>query len=290
MKHDHVLGVSAYINHGNTNATRYVEATPGATFTASVVFDYKSFPYPNDDIDCAMYLDGENAVSYIRKVRSKSTVTPFDGCTEVTPSGTYMRKFKFQELATNDGFVQEGLREKLKSLGTISIKLRRCRAISSKAPLYTEIEDVGKDSVPEKGLKGRAISTQATLGTREKVQDVAIQDVAFPYGTRPFAEFTFKYRSRKDLQVEGIIPRSPSPVPLEDRDPATLNADELRQLLERRNEELKKFSNIKTEKRERPTPTLNDNDDDELIITEHSSKRRRTSHDSGIEVVDLTDD
>lgn len=95
----------------------------------------------------------------------------------------------------------------------------------------------------------------------------------------------------EDLQIEGIIPRSPSPAPLEERDPATLNADELRQLLARRNAELKDVK-VKREKRERPSIDLDEDDEDEdaLVVTDSRSKRRRTSRDSGIEVVDLTDD
>ncbi|KAK4503069.1 hypothetical protein PRZ48_006496 [Zasmidium cellare] len=309
MRHDHTPGVSAYVNvggvrleeyeededvdqHGTTNTTRYVEATPGATFSASVAFDNKSFPYVKDDIQCSMELDGKHIISYIRLVKHNHAVVPFDGRTEVTPSGTYLRRFKFQDLATNDGAVREGIKETLKNLGTISLKLTRVQATTVSATKHsTDYKEIGGESVPEKGLKGRAISTQAALGAREKVRDSTFQDVSFKYGTRPFAEFTFKYRSHKDLQIEGIIPRSPSPVPLEQRDPATLDANELRQLLERRNEELKTLSKIKKEKRERSTTMVGeDDDDDQVIETERRSKRHRTSQDSGIDVVDLTED
>lgn len=97
----------------------------------------------------------------------------------------------------------------------------------------------------------------------------------------------------EDLQIEGIISRSPSPLPLEQRDPATLNADELRQLLDRRNQELQDLAHVKREKRERSTTLIDDDDDDdddEVTVTERRSKCPRTSQDSGIEVVDLTDD
>lgn len=94
----------------------------------------------------------------------------------------------------------------------------------------------------------------------------------------------------EDLQVEGIISRSPSPVPLEDRDRSTLTADELRQLLEQREQEMLHLSRIKTEKRERSTTVVDEGDDGEVTITHRSSKRHRTFQDSGVEVVDLTDD
>jgi hypothetical protein len=66
----------------------------------------------------------------------------------------------------------------------------------------------------------------------------------------PFATFVFKYRSRgrsssdtlytlhltlylAALKSLMVIPRSPSPVPLEDRDIATLTEAEMRELLQR---------------------------------------------------------
>jgi hypothetical protein len=66
----------------------------------------------------------------------------------------------------------------------------------------------------------------------------------------PFATFVFKYRSRgrassdtsytlhlmlslDALKSLMVIPRSPSPVPLEDRDIATLTEAEMRELLQR---------------------------------------------------------
>ncbi|KAK5116641.1 hypothetical protein LTR62_007315 [Meristemomyces frigidus] len=46
----------------------------------------------------------------------------------------------------------------------------------------------------------------------------------------PFAELVFNYRSRSALQALHIIPRSPSPVPIEERDINELSMDELREL------------------------------------------------------------
>lgn len=115
----------------------------------------------------------------------------------------------------------------------------------------------------------------------------------FTYGTDPFAVFTFKYRSHKDLQIEGILERSPTPPPFEERDPDTLTREELRELLRRRTEKVEELQRVKQEgvKRERATTIIDDDDDDQVVITgEGSSKRRRTSDDSAIEVVDLTDD
>lgn len=47
------------------------------------------------------------------------------------------------------------------------------------------------------------------------------------------ATFVFRYRSKSALQAEGIIPRTPSPTPLEERPLEELNQEELRELLRR---------------------------------------------------------
>lgn len=45
------------------------------------------------------------------------------------------------------------------------------------------------------------------------------------HGTRAFAVFTFKYRSLADVKTELIIPRHPSPEPLEGQPQESLTAD-----------------------------------------------------------------
>jgi hypothetical protein len=49
----------------------------------------------------------------------------------------------------------------------------------------------------------------------------------------PIAVFNFRYRSRNDLKAECIIPRSPTPIPLEDRSIEDLTMEEARELLRR---------------------------------------------------------
>lgn len=141
----------------------------------------------------------------------------------------------------------------------------------------------------------------------------------------PFATFQFRYRSRsmyirdtlrksllmslESLQALYLIPRSPTPVPLEDRPEETLNREELLELLrrqkvpptlliyfaspyllyQRRQEEQ---TEIKKEiKRERNEA---DEDDDELVVisSRRPKKQLKASMnvDAGIETIDLTND
>jgi transcription antitermination factor NusG len=94
------------------------------------------------------------------------------------------------------------------------------------------------------------------------------------------------------LQIEGLIPRSPSPVPLEERDLNDLSPEEMLDLLRRkRTQESQKEVKVKKEKRRRAAEDDDDDEDGEVTITEERSlKRPRHLTDSGVEIVDLTDD
>jgi hypothetical protein len=128
---------------------------------------------------------------------------------------------------------------------------------------------------------------------------------------KAFAVWTFKYRSKgitsvisieairankcsltAALQSLLIVPRSPSPVPLEDRDVDTLTPEEMRELLRRNaaSQNVKREHGVKRERtRERSSTADELVDDDELSFV--SAKRRRHPvilNEDGVETVDLT--
>lgn len=83
-----------------------------------------------------------------------------------------------------------------------------------------------------------------------------------------------------DLQCEGVILRSPSPVALEDRNPEELTPDELRQFMRNFQERREAEQRVKREhavKRERPHV-------DECEMGSDRKRRRFAEH------VDLTED
>ena len=88
-----------------------------------------------------------------------------------------------------------------------------------------------------------------------------------------------------------MIPRSPSPAPLEERDPNDLSPEEARELI-RRMRTQGSDSSVKVKKEKRARAAEDDEDDDEEITVteERNSKRTRLSTDSGVEIIDLTDD
>lgn len=99
-----------------------------------------------------------------------------------------------------------------------------------------------------------------------------------------------------DLEIEGVIEREPSPVPLVDRDPDDLTPDELREqnrLLRQRRPPVKIKKEFKREKRSRwrsATPGNDDEDEGDVTFVSETNKRRRTRESmENAEVVDLLD-
>lgn len=94
-----------------------------------------------------------------------------------------------------------------------------------------------------------------------------------------------------------VLPRSPSPMPLEERDVDTLSPEEMRQLLRRQRERdvaakaMKREQGVKRERsRERSrTATVDDGDAGDVYFV--SAKRRKlrvTLDEDGTETIDLT--
>ena len=223
----------------------------------------------------------------------------------------------------------EGLKiTDFKHLGEVEVQLGFCRKLREESRT-DPIASTSNDSIPEKCLKGRAISNRALyvqphtavsnlpltpirLGDPEPYSAPNLTSIVdYHQGMTPAATYVFKYRSKswfiqavvlmvceadiilaEDLQIEGLIPRSPSPVPLEDRDPDSLTLEESRELV-RRLQAREAQNSVKVKKEKRAHAELSDDEDeedDEVAVTEARSKRARLSTDSGVEIIDLTDD
>jgi len=101
-------------------------------------------------------------------------------------------------------------------------------------------------------------------------------------GTIEFHQLTLFTEALQGLY---IIPRSPSPVPLEERDVDTLSMEELRELARRTKQEMLAMKQIKTEvKRERADDDDAGDEDDIEIHASRPVKRRMMG------AIDLTND
>jgi hypothetical protein len=95
----------------------------------------------------------------------------------------------------------------------------------------------------------------------------------------------------ESLQALCLIPRSPTPVALEDRPEDSLNREELLELLRR--QKAKAPLEIKPEfKREYVEDYDEDDDDGDLMVLHAPTKKLKASldADTGVETIDLTDD
>ncbi|OJD40029.1 uncharacterized protein BKCO1_200017 [Diplodia corticola] len=286
-------------------ATRYIEAVSGAEFHVQWTFNAADFKYRNYAINGIVYVDGKYADGRIFRpdaVKHKDSFTvKMSGVWKKEKGRFVERPMMFSDIMMDEAGQSaaiKGLKEKLDLLGEITVKLYRGRAIPSHGEgsrkAFSTI-----DKVPERALKGRAVSHQASLGKARHsgawiTWDFEYED--YENGKRhPFAIFTFRYRSRRALQAECIIPRTPTPVPLEERPIEELTPEELRELVRRQREREAAQLVVKQElKRERESSSMftlpsvsSDMMDSDMEINDGPSrKRQRTTH---VEVIDLCD-
>ncbi|KAF2809635.1 uncharacterized protein BDZ99DRAFT_463419 [Mytilinidion resinicola] len=286
---------------------KYIEATSNATFEVRVIFglelpqEHRQYSYT-----CRVYLDGTYQDGMVFEKRTglfkQATLRGRRSC---KAGEYYLQTFRFSNLTIDDGdlnAVGQGVKDALNQVGEISVTFQRMHYGGDVAPIekspFTQPSHLG--TIPEKVLKGRAISHQATLATPQTVP--AFREVIGEYVDTvksPFATFNFRYRSRDALKALHIIPRSASPVALEDRPVEDLTPEELRELVKRQRErdaisahkvkrEKIEREKIKRERTENRSGSF-EGDDDLVVVEERPRKRYRTViEEDGVETVDLT--
>ncbi|EXJ85883.1 hypothetical protein A1O1_06252 [Capronia coronata CBS 617.96] len=127
------------------------------------------------------------------------------------------------------------IQKKYGHIGTIRVTFSRKRLLS-KAMVGRDLPTL-EDLIPEKALKGQAVDIGISLGKEEPAKALMTYTGEM-IDNSPIAVFIFLYRSKDALQILDILPRAPSPVPLEERDPETLTKEEAVELLRRQKAEL----------------------------------------------------
>ncbi|MCJ1244363.1 hypothetical protein MMC30_001561 [Trapelia coarctata] len=271
--------------------TRYIEAAAGANFKLKFDTNGPSFTGYNGLL-FGVFVDGrevDNVVLYAQKT------AVLRGARTLEMGLWTIRKFKFARLQLADAsYGPPSLPDshRLENLGLITIKVERVNATASSRSLSrstrTTEELSSQSPLSEKALKGRAVTHRTSFDQPERIATVKPLNCDYLDSLKhPYASFSFKYRSRKALQAELIIPRTPSPIPLEDRPQETLNREELLELLNRRpvlvKPEAKAENSVRAGvKRER------DPEYDEILSSAHVRKVARTQKEA--EVIDLLDD
>ncbi|KAI4610889.1 hypothetical protein J4E80_007918 [Alternaria sp. BMP 0032] len=105
----------------------------------------------------------------------------------------------------------------------------------------------------------------------------------------PFATFKFKYRSLDALRILGLIPREPTPPPLEERPEDELTPDELRQLVKQFKEQKAAASKVKKEaidKRKQVEEAVEASDGEEVTVVRSRDRKRHRGMDQEVIVLD----
>ncbi|KAI9714708.1 MAG: hypothetical protein M1828_001137 [Chrysothrix sp. TS-e1954] len=121
---------------------------------------------------------------------------------------------------------------KIDKLGVIELACYSCQVKGRRKASSSGARELAKlGCIPEKALKGHAKDLTLDFGPAKragsKQQRRAVSDLA----ETPFAKYRFRYLSKAALQSLLIIPRTPPPVPLEDRPVDELSPDQLRELV-----------------------------------------------------------
>ncbi|KAK6429184.1 hypothetical protein LTR95_014669 [Oleoguttula sp. CCFEE 5521] len=224
------------------NATvRYIEARTGAYFSIDLALGCY-FPYKEDHLSFSVTVDGKHVRAIILAV-DRHRSSSIKGLVNSTAAGSTIRRLTFAELIkkqTADHAIRPTAENALGSLGEIKVKLTRCRKIST-GPDRKERTFVSPASagVPEKALKGRAKVAGITNMSPSSTHMVETRPPSTYFGIAHAVSVTspvgtdVRLHSADDLQSEGILERSPTPVPLEDREPDTLTLEEGRELARR---------------------------------------------------------
>ncbi|KAF9693595.1 hypothetical protein EKO04_008533 [Ascochyta lentis] len=287
----------------DTVVTKYVEAVSGAEFGVRWTITQ---PWPKFSLLFYAYVDRKlvnDAFATQEHFKEPSCSTTIKGADSMVNGQRFLHKFCFAALTVDDNRASHAignLVQDIKGMGEITVKaylVKDIRSVPTVDYSPTNINKIGK--IPEKALKGRTLSHQTSLQAPEPQAPRTICE--FDYvdrKRRPLATYTFKYRSRDALKSLLLIPRSPSPVPLEDRDIDTLSPEELRELVLRQRDRdaaaraFKQEAGVKRERTcERSSTLAGDDDDDEPSVV--STKRRRENYrttitESGVEEIDLT--
>ncbi|KAF2430696.1 hypothetical protein EJ08DRAFT_697174 [Tothia fuscella] len=272
--------------------TKYIEAQAGAHFSIQAKIN-RCYNHQYCGKGIYIQIDGQDVDNVIytkTEVKSFVAIPPgirgmvciSDGMPVGSGTTWTKRKFKFSELTQDErpaSSLDKSIKDKLGDLGSITVSFCRL-VVTGDRPGSTQKHSLANcESILDFGA-AETTPANRLLGTAKIDQRDS-----------PLATFVFKYRSLADLKAEGIIPRSPSPIPLEDRPIDELNPEEMRELLKRQSELLQKRREsdiqLKTEiKRERDDSSTIQGDDNGIEVVEERSKKKAKI----VETIDLTDD
>ncbi|KAF2086114.1 hypothetical protein K490DRAFT_45117 [Saccharata proteae CBS 121410] len=187
------------------STTKYVEAESGKAF--SILLKIKSdYQHSKYDLTRTVSVDGIRVGSsvYFKKEFNGSFEGAWHRMRSFRNGKHIEQQMLFSDLSVDDGEVHNISKDQMNNismLGTVKVGLFRAICKGSGGVLTQSADFKETDKVSEKALKGRAVS--------------------------------HSYRSKEALNSLHIIPRDPTPLPLEERPIEDLNPEEMRELLRR---------------------------------------------------------
>ncbi|CAK4033345.1 Hypothetical predicted protein [Lecanosticta acicola] len=212
--------------------TKFVEATTGKNFEI-VYLVRKGTEFRGDCMAFAISVDGSRMGRPLVRKESCLDKDASENLKGAIVPGCKLKKFEFVALETvQDGHSSFEEIAKLQGLGCIKVEVfhRIITGESSKHnPRVGTFQPV--DFVPERAVKGKALTQQVKLGdTVPCAPSIMYSSRPVDASGKPAATFMFNYRTNNALKSLLIIPRTPSPeppTPLHLRDPTTLTPAEI---------------------------------------------------------------
>ncbi|KAK4951596.1 hypothetical protein LTR10_010573 [Elasticomyces elasticus] len=287
------------------NVMRYIEAVPGE-FEIRITAQ-AGFRCGGDALAFYIHMDGSDVLDIPlvmnENCRTQSFTTVSEGCRK---SGNRTKRYHFTVLKTSsDRSASISEAAKAEHYGSIVLKVVQSTVSGvSKAVVDLEHNAQTPGNVSEKLLKGKSVSHSVKFSQPVAARARTTYNIKPVSGLPdPYATVVFRYRSLETLKSMLIIPRTPSPPPLEERDYESVNRDEFLEL-QRQLKELKEKAaanvNIKQEiKRERtddnprPRKVARPNRASTVLEFDVDNSVRESSTATFAprsEVVDLTDD
>ncbi|KAH5329958.1 hypothetical protein HBI23_165720 [Parastagonospora nodorum] len=281
--------------------TKYIEARSDVNFAVRARFD-EGFLFPAGDIKFETTLDRRYEARCVIKAaklfqaKGKISEGPTSRIGETT-NALYKYRFKALDLGMlvlpchfftmtwkrclpcpvedTGPQVGEGLMRDIQAMGIITAKLQYIREIRPDEAKIGFRDSKSFGEIPEKAFKGQP---KSHYGGIDLAIPMKIHWLNYDYiGNGPFVTVNFKYRSLDVLRALHIIPREPTPLPIEDRPIEDLNHDETREVLrlyKNREAEALKIKKEANNKRARSGSAETAGEDDVVIVDGPSHKRR----------------
>ncbi|KXH41489.1 hypothetical protein CNYM01_04954 [Colletotrichum nymphaeae SA-01] len=211
--------VSAAVGSATHATSKVIESQIDATF--SIHYKIQNRPdWVNDDDVLAVYLflDGNPITGHVGKpAMINETIVSAIDCfwrQSTTPGKEIRKQFKFTPVriveSGNERFVAD--QSITKHLGVIEVDVYRAKVQNIVAWVPTSTDLKNSREISETALKGRSLS-HSTSFTEGAETDARTGRVSLNIrdGAMCVARFFFRYKPKTSLQIDGLIPRDPSP-------------------------------------------------------------------------------